>query len=246
MSNDATLSTVSGVKSKLYGFSMYLISQAAIIIWALFLINVGPFQIDTGSSVAPATAWSINIVLILLFGVQHSLMARDSFKEKITRVVPHHLERSTFVGLSGLTLLAMAILWQPLPDMVYQLHGPASIAAWIFYGIGWVLVAVSTMLIDNRALHGLKQSFSGDATDSTNQLITPSLYKLVRHPMMLGFLIVIWATPDMTTGRLLLATSMTFYLFIGMHYEEKALVSFFGASYEDYQEKVPMILPWPR
>lgn len=246
MTSGANVPAISGPISKLYGFVTYLISQGAIVIWALFLCNVGLFAIDEGGPIAHSTAWAVNSGLVLLFGVQHSIMARDSFKQLVTRLVPPHLERSTFVGISGLVLLAMAALWQPLPDMVYQISDSARIAAWTVYGTGWLLVVASTMLIDNMALHGIRQSFSGDTTEASDKLVTPSLYKLVRHPMMLGFLIVIWATPDMTEGRLFLATTMTVYLFIGMHFEEKALLRHFGTAYEDYKNRVPMILPWPR
>ena len=235
-----------GPASKIFGLGMYLVSQAAILIWALFLCDIGIFKINQGYVAAPSTAWAINIGLILLFGIQHSVMARAGFKNMITGVVPAHLERSTFVGISGLVLLALTALWQPLPGVIFQLDGMARTAAWIVYGFGWAIVVVSTQLIDNRTLHGLRQSFSGDATESSGELLTPSLYKLVRHPMMLGFLIVLWATPDMTQGRLLLAAAMTIYLFVGMHFEEKALVRHFGTAYEEYKNTVPMVLPWPR
>lgn len=237
---------VSGPVSKIFGLVMYLISQGAVLIWALFLCDVGLFKINHGSMVAPSIAWLTNIGLILLFGAQHSMMARAGFKNIVTRLIPAHLERSTFVGISGLALLAMTVLWQPLPEVVYRADGIVRNAVWVGYGIGWVLVVVSTMLIDNKALHGLRQSFTGNPAESSDELLTPSLYKLVRHPMMLGFLIVIWATPDMTEGRLLLAATMTVYLFVGMHLEEKALVSHFGKIYDEYKNKVPMILPWPR
>ena len=240
------LSVSPGPGSKFFGFAMYLVSQAAILIWALFLCDIGPFKINHGSMAEPTIAWAINIGLIVLFGAQHSVMARVGFKEIVTRLVPAHLERSTFVGISGLVLLAMTALWQPLPGAIFQLEGMARTTAWVVYGFGWAIVVVSTMLIDNKALHGLRQSFSGDAMESSGELLTPSLYKLVRHPMMLGFLIVVWATPDMTQGRLLLASAMTAYLFVGIHFEEKALVRHFGKAYEDYKNPVPMVLPWPR
>lgn len=247
MTSRSETATSSGPLSKAYGLGMYALSQGAIVVWALFLCNVGLFKIDasTGSQ-SVSSAWAVNLGLILLFGIQHTVMARGRFKERIVKLVPPHLERSTFVGISGVVVFAMAAFWQPLPGVVYQLDGASRLAMWGLYGLGWVIVVIATMLIDDKALNGLTQSFSGNPTDTGGELLTPSLYKLVRHPMMLGFMIVFWASPDMTQGRLLTAVAMTLYVIVGMHFEERALLQSFGSEYEAYQKRVPMILPWPR
>lgn len=240
--------SAAGVPSRLFGITAYAASQGAVLLWGLFLANVGPFRIDgRGISGENASlAWAADLGLVLLFGLQHSAMARPGFKARITKLVPPHLERSTFVGVSALVLLAMAALWQPLPGVVYAVDGAAAVGLWILHGLGWALVVVSVNLIDNLALHGLRQSFSGDPSEGTGELVTPSLYKLVRHPMMTGFLLVLWATPHMSEGRLLVAISMTFYILVGVHFEERALMRAFGRAYSDYRERVPALLPWPR
>ena len=132
-----------------------------------------------------------------------------------------------------------------MPKLFYQLHGLGRTAIWVLYCIGWTLVVVSTKLIDDKALHGIKQSFSGNASQDSEHLMTPSLYKIVRHPMMLGFIIILWASPDMTQGRLIMAILMTFYILIGIRFEERALIRKFGEEYKQYKKHVPAIIPSP-
>jgi protein-S-isoprenylcysteine O-methyltransferase Ste14 len=150
------------------------------------------------------------------------------------------------VGVTGVILFAIVVFWQPLPEVVFHVTGAARVPFWIAYGIGWSIVVASAMLIDNKHLHGIRQSFSGNPSERTEHLVTPSLYKVVRHPMMLGFLVVLWASPDMTQGRLLIAAVMTMHILIGTRFEERALRRRFGREYEEYCERVPSLLPWPR
>jgi protein-S-isoprenylcysteine O-methyltransferase Ste14 len=235
-----------GVLSKLYGLVMFLISQVAIVLWLLFLRNAGPFKIDGGEPVSGVWPWLVNAGLVAAFSLQHLVMARTGFKRFLTKMIPAHLERSTFVGVAGLLLLAIAAFWQPLPAEVYSVNGWASVLIRIAYVLGVVLVVASTLLIDARALHGLKQSFSGTARLPGDRFVTPSLYKVVRHPMMTGFLLVLWATPDMTHGRLLIAATMSAFILVGIQFEERALLRRFGDEYAEYKRRVPALIPWPR
>jgi protein-S-isoprenylcysteine O-methyltransferase Ste14 len=233
-----------GVFSKVYGLTMYISSQVAIVLWAMFLSNRGPFRIDVGELADPSVAWSVNIGLVMLFAVQHTIMARESFKRWFASMIPPHLVRSTFVGLTGAILLAITVLWKPMPGIVYQLSGIWANIMWVIYALGWITVIVSTNLIDNLELHGVRQSFKGLKRERTNTMKTPLLYKVVRHPMMLGFLMVLWGTPNMTIGRLLIAVGFTVYIHIGIRFEEIALTKEFAEEYKNYQERVPALFPF--
>jgi protein-S-isoprenylcysteine O-methyltransferase Ste14 len=224
---------------------MYLFSQLVILLWALFLCNIGWFRIDENQNSMQGNKLIINTVLVSLFVLQHMIMARRRFKKWLSKIIPPYLVRSTFVGTAAFTLLLIALFWQPMTDMIYQVQGPGRFVIWGLYLLGWALVVVSTRLIDEKALHGIRQSFSGRDDEDSQELLMPSLYRWVRHPMMLGFIIVLWANPAMTEGRLLLASFMTLYILIGIKFEERGLIRKFGKQYENYKKRVPALFPWP-
>lgn len=218
-------------------------------IWALgFVGNYNQFiakSIDTGPPGDWGEAILIDVALLALFALQHSVMARPAFKRWWTRVIPAAAERSTYVLLTSLILLLLFWQWRPIPAPVWQTSG---IAAWLLIGIhwlGWLIAFASTHMIDHFDLFGLRQAVAAlRRTQMPSQAFkTPLLYKIVRHPLMLGFLLAFWATPEMTAGHLLFAIANTAYILVGLHFEERDLVAAFGATYQDYRRRVPMLVP---
>lgn len=198
------------------------------------------------SSMTTGGAVIVDLALIALFGVQHSVMARPGFKRAWTKIVPPPIERSVYVLLASIALIVMFLFWQPIDSTVWSVENP--IGYNILFGLFWVgfgIVLVSTFLINHFELFGLQQAwFHGrDRQVKAPQLREPSLYRLVRHPMMLGFFIAFWATPEMSGGHLLLAAAMSAYILIALHYEERDLVGLFGPDYENYRTRVGMLIP---
>lgn len=233
----------------LYGVFSYLLFLAVMpyaVAW------VGDFAvlwtIDSPETDLPfGQALAVNVALLGIFAVQHSGMARQRFKEWWTQFVPERLERSTYVLVSSLLFVALFLLWQPLNTTVWVVPGQAaSIALWVLFGVGWLIVIGSTFLIDHSHLVGLKQAaaYWKDADVEPKKFETPGLYKYVRHPLMLGFLIAFWATPHMTLGHLVFSVLVTGYIFIGVFFEERALMEHFGETYEKYRKTTPMLIPW--
>ncbi|WP_431204006.1 methanethiol S-methyltransferase [Bradyrhizobium betae] len=201
--------------------------------------------IDVGAATNPGEAIVVNLLLMSLFAVQHSVMARASFKRRLTQFLPAACERSTYVLLSSLILLLLFWQWRPIPAPVWQVHG---IAAWLLIGVhwlGWLIAFASTHMIDHFDLFGLRQAFVAlRGTEISGQSFkTPLLYKIVRHPLMLGFLLAFWATPEMTAGHLLFAIANTAYILVALQFEERDLIAAFGATYLEYRRRVPMLVP---
>lgn len=225
------------------------------IFFATFLYLIGfvgdltliPKTVDRPEgSVSTAGAIVIDLALIALFGVQHSVMARPGFKKAWTRMVPPVAERSIFVLLASLALIVMFLLWQPIGSIVWSVENPiARNLLWLVFWAGFGLVLVSTFLINHFELFGLQQAWfhTRGRAEQPPQLREPSLYRVVRHPMMAGFFLAFWGIPTMTAGHLLLALGMSAYILIALHYEERDLVSLFGADYENYRGRVGMLLP---
>jgi len=215
-----------------------------------FVGNVAvPKNINDGPLVAWPVAALINCALILLFGVQHTVMARTGFKQWLAAIIPTSVERSTYVLLSSLVLVLMFWLWQPMTFTVWKVETTWAKALLIgLFWLGWGIALLATFLIDHFELFGLKQVIDRwrKPTPQAPVFRTPLLYKIVRHPLYLGFLIAFWATPYMTSGQLLFAIGMTVYVFIGASFEEKDLVRLFGERYRRYQQEVSMILPWSK
>jgi protein-S-isoprenylcysteine O-methyltransferase Ste14 len=204
-----------------------------------------PKSIDVGRSAPVSEAILVNLLLLGLFAIQHSVMARPAFKQRWTKIVPGACERSTYVLLSSLILLLLFWQWRPIPIVIWQVGGIAAYLVIGFYWLGWLIVLASTFMIDHFDLSGLRQAFFAlRGTEAPDQPFrTPLLYKIVRHPLMLGFLLVFWATPTMTAGHLLFALMTTAYILVGVRFEERDLIAQFGATYQDYRRRVPMLLP---
>jgi protein-S-isoprenylcysteine O-methyltransferase Ste14 len=204
-----------------------------------------PRSIDVGPESGLAQAIVINVVLLGLFAVQHSVMARPAFKRWWTTIVPASCERSTYVLISSLLLLFIFWQWRPIITTVWHVEGAPAILLTAICWIGWLIALTSSYLIDHFELFGLRQVFAALRGTMVRVLPfkTPLLYQVVRHPLMLGFLLAFWATPHMTAGHLLFAVLNTGYIVIGVRLEERDLVANFGASYERYRQRVPMLLP---
>jgi methanethiol S-methyltransferase len=233
-----------------YGAVAYLIFLASILYAVGFVGGfLVPKDIDSGSEGATALALLINLALLSLFALQHSIMARPAFKRWWTRIIPPAMERSTYVLASSTSLFLMFWLWQPLPSVVWQVTEPWAVAAlWAVFGIGWLIVLVSTFLINHFDLYGLRQVFLyfTEQPYTPVPFRTPWLYRVVRHPIMLGFLIAFWAIPTMTQGHLLFSAVVTAYVLIALQLEERDLRAHHGEAYTAYQRQVRMLVPLPK
>ncbi|MCG2642212.1 MULTISPECIES: methanethiol S-methyltransferase [Bradyrhizobium] len=234
----------------LYGIAAYLVFFVTIVYAIGFVMGlVVPKTIDTGADTPAAEAVIINLLLMALFAVQHSVMARQRFKAWWTQFVPKPVERSTDVLFASLSLLLLFWQWRPLPSIVWDVASADLAVTLVTLSFaGWILVFTSTFIINHFELFGLHQV--------TNHLVgkqaepprfkTPLLYKFVRHPIYLGFIIAFWAAPTMTVGHLLFAAVTTAYIFVGIALEEHDLVDLFGDDYRQYKQRVSMLIPWRR
>lgn len=238
--------------------SIYLVVAALcyFAFFAAFVYLVGfiagwpglPTHVDKGLAAPPATAALIDLGLIALFGLQHSVMARKGFKQRWTTIVPAGAERSVYCLASALALGAMFAFWHPIENVVWEVTEPnARMLLWGLFMLGFAIVFVSTWLINHFELFGLAQAWHAmrGQTPPTPRFQTPLFYRAVRHPIYTGFTIALWATPFMTLGHLLLATGLTIYMLIAIRFEERDLVGSFGSEYEAYRMRVSMLVPMP-
>jgi protein-S-isoprenylcysteine O-methyltransferase Ste14 len=234
----------------LYGLLAYLLFFAAILYGIGFVGNLPlPKGIDDGATGPISTAIVVNVSLLLLFAVQHNVMARPWFKDWWTQFVPRPIERSTYVAAASLILMLLYWQWRPMPDVVWHVENAVGRGIlWALYFLGWALVFYSSFVIDHFELFGLKQVWLHLAGRemATAPFSERSLYCWVRHPLMLGFIIAFWSAPTMSQGRLLFAAVSTAWILVAIQIEESDLAHFLGEPYRRYRERTPMIVPWPR
>ena len=230
----------------------------AIIAYAIFfatflylIIFVGDFSfagrtVDVGREAPVLMAAIVDIALIALFGLQHSVMARPAFKAKWTKIVPPQSERSVYVLAASTALMIMFLFWRPIDTIIWNVSNPIlGQLIWLLFWAGWATVLVSTFLINHFELFGLQQAWLHvrGREAAKPEFRTPMFYKYVRHPLYLGFFLAFWAAPEMTAGHLLLAVGVSVYMLIAIRYEERDLTDLFGDEYRNYRHGVGMLLP---
>ena len=233
----------------IYGVFAYAVFFLTFLYSIGFVGNLGvPKGIDSGPVEPLVKAIAINTLLLGVFAIQHSLMARPAFKDWWTRFVPKPVERSTYVLAASLALILLIWQWRPLPEVVWSVPaGPATTAIWALYWFGWATVLLSTFLINHFDLFGLRQvwAYRRRREIPPSDFRTPLFYRIVRHPLYLGFIISFFAAPTMTQGRLFFALATTAYVLIAIQLEERDLITVFGDRYRDYRSRVGMLLPVP-
>ncbi len=239
----------------LYGLGCYAASMLMLILFILFAnnhmsvlglsewtsLNINQTHIHIGAS-----ALLVNIGLLLAFGVQHSVMARASFKNVLTKLIPETWERSTYLLATAGVLYLIIWYWQAMPTVLWHVECEAArnIITAVYYS-GWMITLLATFMLNHFHLFGLQQSFKSDDPDAgVKEFKTPMFYSLVRHPIQTGVVIAMIATPDMTVGRAVLALGMLVYIGVGLYFEEKDLLEYFGDTYRQYKQRVPALFPF--
>jgi protein-S-isoprenylcysteine O-methyltransferase Ste14 len=234
----------------LYGLIAYVVFLASTLYAIGFVGNLAvPKSIDSPAVSGPMASLLINVLLLALFAIQHSVMARPGFKAVWTKIVSKSIERSTYVLLSSLLLLLLFWQWRPMAAIVWDVaESPARITLQMLHWAGWLIALLSTFMISHWDLFGLRQVY----LNLQGRAYRPpafkafALYRLVRHPLMLGFIVAFWATPTMSLGHLVFAATTTGYILIALQLEERDLTDAIGTRYVEYKKRVPMLLPWPR
>ncbi|MBL4788613.1 MAG: isoprenylcysteine carboxylmethyltransferase family protein [Kordiimonadaceae bacterium] len=241
----------------LYGLTSYLVGVGSLVLFILFANNhMGLFGIEGLKSLnidaynnAPSSSPLLdNIALMLLFGVQHSIMARPVFKEVLTKILPSSWERSTYLLATGIVTIALVQFWEPMTAPLWVVENEAGrfVITAVFY-LGWAITFLATFMLNHFHLFGLQQSFMPNDPDQANHdFVTPMFYKFVRHPIQTGVVIAMLATPDMTMGRAVLAAGMLGYIAIGLFFEERDLIRTFGDTYRTYKAHVPALFPFTK
>ncbi len=237
---------------KMLSFLYGVIAHAGFL--AVFMYLIGflsnfavPKTVDSGDPGPFGLALAVNILLLAIFGIQHSVMARQGFKRWWTRIVPHHLERSTYVLISDLLFVLLIWQWQPMVGVIWQVDHPVgTMVLWGLFGIGWLTVVLTSFMINHFDLLGTRQVYLHliGKEYSSLEFKTRGFYKYVRHPLMVGWIIAFWATPQMSVGHLVFAIGTTVYILIAIQIEERDLISFHGEAYEKYRREVSILLPF--
>lgn len=235
-------------------FAYAVLGYLAFNITFLYLVGfstglVVPKTVDSPADVVMPWAVATNLGLISLFAVQHTIMARKSFKRQLARVLPPAAERTTFILATCVVFALLFVFWQPIPGNVWEISHP--VAQYLMIGValvGFAIVPASTFLLDHFEFTGLAPAwrYATRRPDTTAEFRTPGLYRWVRHPMLAGLLVAFWCTPVMTFGHLVLAFGMSLYIAMGVRFEERDLVREFGDKYRAYQDTVPMLAPIPK
>jgi len=235
--------------SLVYGILSYALFLLTFLYTICFIANiVVPKTIDSGPQSPLGTTLAVNTFFLGLFAAQHSIMARKGFKRVWTQIIPKQLERPTYVLAATLALILLLWQWRPLSQIVWELTGVPATVLKVTYCLGWVLLLSSSFLINHFELFGVQQVWGHFRSKSygPTKFHTPILYRIVRHPLYLGFIISFWSAPTMSVGRLIFALATTGYIFLGIFFEERDLVAEHGEAYRRYREQVPMIVPFSK
>ncbi|MEQ8952511.1 MAG: isoprenylcysteine carboxylmethyltransferase family protein, partial [Gammaproteobacteria bacterium] len=235
----------------IYGFISYAVGLGGLTFFILFVggWDFLPVHVDSGTPGPIGPALATNVGLILLFGLQHTVMARPAFKKLWATIVPSALERSTYVLISGVLMLLISFYWQPMEGAIWVIDNSLLSGILVaLYIAGWLIAVVATFLINHFELFGLQQVWFGfrDQPVPAHRFTERFLYKLVRHPLQMGIVIGLWATPYMSMSHFTLAVLMTVYIIVGLHYEEIDLEQFLGEAYRDYKQRVPKLIPFSK
>ena len=231
-----------------YGVASYLVSMGTFLYAAGFIGGFGvPTRLDGERQGSLGAALAVDTALLALFAVQHSVMARRWFKDWWTRLVPRPIERATYLLFSSVALFLMFALWRPMGGTIWAASGAARVVLYALFAFGWALLLYCTFLINHFDLFGLRQVWLAllDRPYTALPFATPGPYRLVRHPLYVGWLVIFWMTPLMTLAHLVFALATTLYILIAIQFEERDLVRDYGQGYEDYRRRVPMLVPSP-
>lgn len=239
---------MSRVLTLVFAIASYAIFFATFLYLIVFVgdLSFAQLTVDKGPQAPPAAAALIDVGLIVLFGLQHGVMARQGFKRKWTRIVPWPAERSMYVLAASAALIILFLLWRPIDRVVWDVTSPlASDLIWLVFWLGWLTVLLSTFLINHFELFGLQQAWlhARGREPARPELRQPFLYRWIAHPLYAGFFLAFWAAPQMTLGHLLLAAGMSLFMLIAIRYEERDLTTLFGEDYRRYRSGVGMLTP---
>lgn len=230
-----------------YGITCHVLFLGVFVYLLGFVGNVGvPKSIDSSPSGAVGASLAIDLLLIAVFGLQHSIMARPGFKAVWTRIIPQPIERSTYVLASNVVTVLLMWQWRAVDVVVWNVENTVARGLlWGIFGTGWLLVPAVSLMIDHFDLFGTRQVWlHARGREYTNRPFrTPMLYKRIRHPLYVGWAIAFWATPTMTVGHFVFALTLTIYMAVAVYFEERDLVDHFGREYEEYRRRVPMVIP---
>jgi len=236
--------------SFLYGVVSHVLFLLVFMYMVGFLSNfIVPKSIDSGAVGPFGLALIVNILLLALFAIPHSIMARPGFKQWWTTIVPKHIERSTYVMQGNLFMILLMWQWQPMVGVVWRVENTVgALILWSLFGIGWVAIVISSFMVNHFDLFGTRQVYLHllNREYSPLEFKTRGFYNYVRHPLMVGWIVAFWATPDMTVGHLVFAIGTTVYILIAIQIEERDLVKFHGEAYEGYRRRVSMLVPFKK